>query len=290
MAELIESISAMAQAGERLRQQGKRIALVPTMGALHEGHLALIARARAQSDTVVTSVFVNPTQFGKGEDFERYPRTLPADHRKAGDAGAHYVFAPSALSMYPPEYSTYVQVEQITDVLEGRVRPGHFRGVATVVAKLFHIVMPHLALFGQKDAQQVAVIRSMIRDLNFPIELVIVPTVREADGLAMSSRNAYLTPGQRGEAPVLFRALRRAEEQIREKATDASGVRQGMRDMIEHSSTGVIEYLSIAHGETLEELSSLVPGTPVLLSLAVRFGTTRLIDNIPLVIPPGPSG
>ncbi len=285
MAELIESVSAMARAGERLRLQGKRIALVPTMGALHEGHLALIARARTMSDAVVTSVFVNPTQFGKGEDFERYPRSLPADHRKAGDAGAHFVFAPPAPSMYPPQYSTYVQVEQITDVLEGSVRPGHFRGVATIVAKLFHIVNPHLALFGQKDAQQVAVIRRMTQDLNFPVELVIIPTVRETDGLAMSSRNAYLTPAQRAEAPVLYRALRKAEEEIREGRTDAAGIREGMRKVIEHASAGVVEYLSIAHGATLEELSTLVPGNPVLLSLAVRFGTTRLIDNIPLVIP-----
>jgi len=284
MAELIDSISAMAQVSERLRLQGKRIALVPTMGALHEGHLALIARARTMSDAVVTTVFVNPTQFGPGEDLERYPRSLPADHRKAAGAGAHYVFAPSALAMYPPRYSTYVQVEQITDVLEGRVRPGHFRGVTTIVTKLFHIVMPHLALFGQKDAQQVAVIRRMTQDLNFPIELVIVPTVREADGLAMSSRNTYLTPAQRAEAPVLYRALRRAEEEIRAGITDAGALREGMRALIEHSSNGVVEYLSIAHGETLEELSALVPGTPVLLSLAVRFGGTRLIDNIPVVM------
>ncbi len=285
MAELIDSIPAMAQVSERLRLQGKRIALVPTMGALHEGHLALIARARAQSDAVVTSVFVNPTQFGRGEDFERYPRTLPADRRKAAEAGTHYIFAPSAPAMYPPQFSTYVQVEQITDVLEGRARPGHFRGVATIVTKLFNIVMPHLALFGQKDAQQVAVIRRMTQDLNFAIELVIVPTVRETDGLAMSSRNAYLTPAQRTEAPVLYRALGWAEQQIREGTTDAAAIREGMRTMIEHSSTGVIDYLSIAHGETLQELSSLVVGTPVLLSLAVRFGTTRLIDNIPVVVP-----
>jgi pantoate--beta-alanine ligase len=187
--------------------------------------------------------------------------------------------------MYPPQYSTYVQVEQITDVLEGSVRPGHFRGVATIVAKLFHIVNPHLALFGQKDAQQVAVIRRMTQDLNFPVELVIIPTVRETDGLAMSSRNAYLTPAQRAEAPVLYHALRKAEQEIREGRTDAAGIREGMRKVIEHASAGVVEYLSIAHGATLEELSTLVPGNPVLLSLAVRFGTTRLIDNIPLVIP-----
>jgi pantoate--beta-alanine ligase len=284
MAELIDSIPVMAHVSEDLRAHGGRIALVPTMGALHEGHLTLIARAREQSDAVVTSVFVNPTQFGKGEDFERYPRNLADDTRKAGDAGSDYVFAPSAAAMYPQMYRTYVEVEHITGFLEGKIRPGHFRGVTTVVAKLFHIVMPHVALFGQKDAQQVTVIRRMMHDLNFAIELVIVPTVREADGLARSSRNVYLTPAQRAEAPVLYRALRQAEQRIREGITDAEAVREGMRVMINQSSTGVIEYLSVAHGETLEELSALVPGTPGLLSLAVRFGTTRLIDNIPVVI------
>lgn len=284
MAELIDSIPVMAHVSEQLRAQGRRIALVPTMGALHEGHLTLIARARERSDAVVTSVFVNPTQFGKGEDFERYPRNLAGDIQKAGDAGSDYVFAPSAATMYPQQYRTYVEVEQITGFLEGKIRPGHFRGVTTIVAKLLHIVIPHVAVFGQKDAQQVAVIRRMTQDLNFAVELVIVPTVREADGLARSSRNAYLTPAQRVEAPVLYRALRQAEQRIREGSTEVGAVREEMRVMIEQSSTGVIDYLSVAHGEKLEELSALVPGTPVLLSLAVRFGTTRLIDNIPLMI------
>ncbi len=285
MAELIDSVSGMVHVSGQLRMSGRRIALVPTMGALHEGHLALIARARDHGDTVVTSVFVNPTQFGKGEDFERYPRNIAADCRKAGDAGADYVFAPSAAAMYPHQYRTYVHVEGITDILEGKIRPGHFRGVTTIVAKLFNIVMPHVALFGQKDAQQVAVIRRMTQDLNFAIALVIVPTVREADGLARSSRNVYLTPTQRAEAPVLYRALRQAEQRIREGSSDPAGIREEMRAMIEHSSAGAVEYLSIAHGETLEELSSLQAGTPVLVSLAVRFGTTRLIDNVPVVIP-----
>jgi pantoate--beta-alanine ligase len=285
MAELIDSIAVMVRVSEQLRGHGRRIALVPTMGALHEGHRALIARAREQSDAVVTSVFVNPTQFGKGEDFERYPRNLAGDTQKAGDAGSDYVFAPSASALYPQQYRTYIEVEHITGLLEGKSRPGHFRGVATIVAKLFHIVMPHVAVFGQKDAQQVAVIRRMIQDLHFSVQLVVVPTVREADGLARSSRNVYLTPGQRAEAPVLYRALRHAEQRIREGSTDAGAVREEMRGMIEQSSRAVVEYLSAAHGETLEELSALVPGTPVLLSLAVRFGSTRLIDNIPVVVP-----
>jgi pantoate--beta-alanine ligase len=255
------------------------------MGALHEGHLGLIACAREHSDAVVTSVFVNPTQFGRGEDFERYPRNLAGDTQKAGEAGSDYVFAPSASALYPQGYRTYVEVEHLSGLLEGKIRPGHFRGVTTIVTKLFHIVMPHVAVFGQKDAQQVAVIRRMTQDLNFAVELVVIPTVREADGLARSSRNVYLTPGQRAEAPVLYRALRRAEQRIREGSTDAGTVREEMRVMIEESSTGVIDYLSVAHGETLEELSALVTGTPVLLSLAVRFGSTRLIDNIPVEIP-----
>jgi pantoate--beta-alanine ligase len=285
MAELIDSISAMVHVSGQLRLLGKRIALVPTMGALHEGHFTLISRAREHSDAVVTSVFVNPTQFGKGEDFELYPRDLSADCRKAGEAGADYVFAPSTVAMYPERYGTFVQVEHGTDILEGKSRPGHFRGVTTIVTKLFHIVMPHVAVFGQKDAQQVAVIRKMTQDLNFAVELVIVPTVREADGLARSSRNIYLTPAQRAEAPVLYRSLRQAEQRIREGRTEAGTLRDEMKTMIEHSSSGVVDYLSIAHGETLEELSDFVAGTPVLLSLAVRFGTTRLIDNIPMVIP-----
>jgi pantoate--beta-alanine ligase len=285
MAELIDSIAVMARVSEQLRGHGRRISLVPTMGALHEGHLALIARAREQSDTVVTSVFVNPTQFGKGEDFERYPRDLAGDVHKAGDAGSDYVFAPSASAVYPQQYRTYVEVEHITGLLEGNIRPGHFRGVTTIVTKLFHIVMPHVAVFGQKDAQQVAVIRRMIQDLHFAVELVVVATVREADGLARSSRNVYLTPAQRAEAPVLYLALRQAEQRIREGSADARAVREEMRIMIAQSSIGVVEYLSVAHGETLEELSALVTGTPVLLSLAVRFGSTRLIDNIPVVVP-----
>lgn len=285
MAELIDSIAVMARVSEQLRGHGRRLSLVPTMGALHEGHLGLIACAREQSDAVVTSVFVNPTQFARGEDFERYPRNLAGDIQKAGDAGSDYVFAPSASALYPQQYRTYVEVEHLTGLLEGKIRPGHFRGVTTIVTKLFHIVMPHVAVFGQKDAQQVAVIRRMTQDLNFAVALVVIPTVREADGLARSSRNVYLTPGQRAEAPVLYRALRRAEQRIREGSTDAGTVREEMRVMIEESSTGVIDYLSVAHGETLEELSALVTGTPVLLSLAVRFGSTRLIDNIPVEIP-----
>jgi len=285
MAELIDSIAVMARVSEQLRGNGRRISLVPTMGALHEGHRALIARAREHSDAVVTSVFVNPTQFGKGEDFERYPRNLAGDIQKAGDAGSDYVFAPSSAALYPQQYRTYVEVEHLTGLLEGNIRPGHFRGVTTIVTKLFHIVMPHVAVFGQKDAQQVAVIRRMTQDLHFAVDLVVIPTVREADGLARSSRNVYLTSGQRADAPVLYRALRRAEVRIREGSTDAGAIREEMRGMIEQSSTAVVEYLSAAHGETLEELSALVPGTPVLLSLAVRFGSTRLIDNIPVVVP-----
>lgn len=262
------------------RSSGVNIAFVPTMGALHEGHAALMKHARKEGGVLVASIFVNPTQFGKGEDFGKYPRTLERDMELAREAGADVVFAPDSSAMYPPGYSTYVNVEGITSVLEGASRPGHFRGVATVVTKLLNIVKPHAAYFGQKDAQQVAVIARMVSDLNIDCRLVIVPTVREPDGLAMSSRNAYLTPVQRNEAPVLHRALQAAEKAVKAGKADAEYVRADMRRYITASSSGAIDYVSIANAETLEELNGPVTGVPVLISLAVRFGTTRLIDNI----------
>jgi pantoate--beta-alanine ligase len=209
----------MQREADELRSAGKRIALVPTMGALHGGHAALIREARTLGDVVVVTLFVNPAQFGEGEDYGRYPRDIERDALLASGAGGDLLFAPETTAMYPPGYQTFVNVERLSLRLEGAARPGHFRGVATVVAKLFNIVRPHSAVFGQKDAQQVIVLRRMVRDLDLGVEIVVVPTLREQDGLAMSSRNAYLTPSQRGEAPVL-------------------------------------------------------------VSLAARFGTTRLIDNI----------
>jgi pantoate--beta-alanine ligase len=270
----------MQRMADDWRSSGAQIAFVPTMGALHEGHTTLMKCARKEGGVLVASIFVNPTQFGKGEDFGKYPRTLERDMELARQAGVDVVFAPVAADMYPSGYSTYVDVEGITTVLEGASRPGHFRGVATVVAKLFNVVKPHAAYFGQKDAQQVAVIARMVSDLNIDCRLVIVPTVRESDGLAMSSRNAYLSTAQRSEAPVLYRALQAAERAVKSGTADAEFVRSDMRRYIAASSSGGIDYVSVANAETLEELNGPVVGVPVLISLAVRFGTTRLIDNV----------
>jgi pantoate--beta-alanine ligase len=265
-------------------RQGKAVAFVPTMGALHAGHLTLIREARSHGDTVVTSIFVNPTQFGPSEDFKRYPRDLDRDAALAGEAGADIVFAPSADAMYSAGYATSVSVEGITDVLEGKSRPGHFRGVATIVAKLCLIIRPAVLLLGQKDGQQVAVLRRMLRDLNFGIRLVVVPTVREKDGLAMSSRNVYLTPEQRAEAPVLHASLLMAEQRLRGGERNAETVRKAIRAMIAGRSHGVIDYVSVAHGDSLEELNVIAPPVHLMISLAVRFGSTRLIDNLTLTV------
>jgi pantoate--beta-alanine ligase len=280
MAQVIHDIDIMQRKADALRARGSRIALVPTMGALHDGHLALIRRAVGAADVVVTSVFVNPTQFGQGEDFDRYPRDLDADAHKATQAGTEIVFAPSSSNMYPRGYSTFVQVGSITDRLEGASRPGHFQGVATVVTKLLLIVKPHVTVFGQKDAQQVAVIRRMVRDLNFGLDLIIEPTVRESDGLAMSSRNVFLTSEQRSRAPVLYHSLQRAKLRVREGVFEAETIVNEMATMIRSESSGLIDYLSIADAVTLEEIGRLEQGREALISLAVRFGSTRLIDNI----------
>ena len=271
---------AMQRMADAWRAAGKRIAFVPTMGALHEGHMTLMQNARYDADVLVASVFVNPTQFGKGEDFAKYPRALDRDLQRAGEAGVDLVFAPEAGAMYPAGYATYVDVEGISAVLEGAVRPGHFRGVATVVTKLLNIIKPHVVYFGQKDAQQVAVINRMMNDLNIDSILVVVPTVRERDGLAMSSRNIYLTEQQRSEAPVLYRALQLGEQRLRQGNVDAAGVAREMHSLISTSSSGVIDYISIADAGSLQELRGPVTDGPVLISLAVRFGTTRLIDNV----------
>ena len=279
-AELIRSVSDMQRRAWTLRTSGKRIALVPTMGALHEGHLSLIRLARTLADVVVTSVFVNPAQFGEGEDFGRYPRDPAGDRERASAVGSDIVFAPEVDRMYSADHLTYVHVERITEVLEGRFRPGHFRGVTTVVAKLFNIVCPDVALFGQKDVQQVVVIRRMVSELNFAVDIVIGPTVREPDGLAMSSRNVYLSPDQRREAVVLYQALERAAERIRTGGRSSADIIGEMRGLITSRSSSTIDYISIAREESLEELQLVPPGESIVVSLAVRFGTTRLIDNI----------
>jgi len=253
---------------------------VPTMGYLHEGHLSLVRRARAENDRVAVSVFVNPTQFGPHEDYARYPRDLERDLRLLEPLGVDLVFVPSVEEMYPPGFQTWVIVEEVSRPLEGASRPGHFRGVATVVAKLFNILRPDRAYFGQKDAQQTVVIRRMVQDLNIPVEIVICPTVREPDGLAMSSRNTYLNPEERRAATVLFRALQAAKARYEAGERDAERLREAMREVIRAEPLARIDYVSVAHPETLQELER-VEG-PALLSLAVYIGTTRLIDNLML--------
>ncbi len=254
--------------------------LVPTMGYLHAGHLSLVERAHAENDHVGVSIFVNPTQFGPQEDLSAYPRDLERDLGLLRAAGVDLVWAPPVDEVYPPGYQTYVTVEEVAKPLEGAARPGHFRGVATVVAKLFNVFQPDRAYFGQKDAQQVVVIQQMVRDLNFPLEVVVCPTVREADGLAMSSRNVYLTPEQRLAAPVLYRALCAARDAWLAGEHDGERLRQIMRSVLEGESLAQTEYVSAADPQTLAELGDASRG--VLLSMAVRIGRARLIDNMHL--------
>ncbi len=257
-----------------------RVGLVPTMGYLHEGHLSLVRRAKEECDHVVVSIFVNPTQFGPQEDLSKYPRDLDRDLGLLESLGVDLVWAPTAEIMYPQGYQTWVEVERITRPLEGAMRPGHFRGVATVVTKLFNGVQPHKAYFGQKDAQQAAVIRQMTRDLNFPIEIVICPIVREPDGLAMSSRNVYLDPEQRKAATVLYRSLTATKNAYENGERGAETLRQIMRDVLATEPLAQMQYVSCADYDTLEELETVQGKT--LLSMAVFMGKTRLIDNFVL--------
>ncbi|MBK9924077.1 MAG: pantoate--beta-alanine ligase [Anaerolineales bacterium] len=255
------------------------VGLVPTMGFLHEGHLSLIRRAREECDHVAVSIFVNPTQFGPKEDLSKYPRDIERDLRLI-EPYTDLVWIPSAEIMYPKGYQTWVEVDAITSPLEGSMRPGHFKGVTTIVAKLFNGVQPHKAYFGQKDAQQVAVIRQMVRDLNFPLEVVVCPTAREADGLAMSSRNVYLDPEQRKAATVLFRSLSAAKGLYEGGERDAEKIRGKMKEVLASEPLAEPQYVSCADYDTLEELAE-VKGK-ALLSMAVFIGKTRLIDNFVL--------
>jgi pantoate--beta-alanine ligase len=255
--------------------------LVPTMGYLHRGHLALVEQARAECDHVGVSIFVNPTQFGPQEDLGRYPRDPEGDLQKLSALGVDLVWTPTPEEMYPPGFQTWVTVETVTAPLEGKARPGHFRGVATVVAKLFNAFTPQRAYFGQKDAQQVVVVRRMAQDLNFPLEIVVCPTVREPDGLALSSRNAYLSPDERQAATVLYRALAAAQAAHAEGERDADVLRSVMSSTLAGEPLAREEYVSVADRETLDELEEVPLGA--LLSLAVRIGKTRLIDNIVLL-------
>ena len=256
------------------------VGFVPTMGYLHEGHLSLVRAAREANAHTVVSIFVNPTQFGPGEDFERYPRDTERDLSLLRDERVDVVFMPPVEEMYPEGASTFVEVEGITDVLEGAHRPGHFRGVTTVVAKLFNIVQPTRAYFGRKDAQQLAVVRKMMRDLQRDIEIVGLPIVREPDGLALSSRNAYLSPEERTAALVLSRALNKAGELFAAGARDAEALRRAMRELIGAEPLARVDYVSVADPATLQELDRIE--SSALASLAVRIGRTRLIDNVTL--------
>ena len=276
----IASVAGMRAAAAKERTAGRRIGFVPTMGALHAGHLSLIDLARPRSDTVIASVFVNPTQFGPGEDFDRYPRDLEGDSRLLAQAGADILFAPSAEEMYPPGASTYVNVEGLSDRLCGRSRPGHFRGVATEVSKLFHIVEPHVAVFGQKDAVQLAVIRRMVRDLDLDIEIIAAPIVREPDGLAMSSRNRYLGGEERHQALALYRALTQAQKAFAGGEKDPSRLRDGMAALLRAAPGVSLEYAEIVDADSLLPVESVRPGA--LFAVAAKVGTTRLIDNIVL--------
>jgi pantoate--beta-alanine ligase len=271
---IVTGIDQMQMIAEKARCAGKKIGFVPTMGYLHEGHLNLIRRAGQLSQLVVVSIFVNPTQFGPQEDYQSYPGDLTRDTRLSQQAGCDILFVPSVEEMYPKGYCSYIEVKGLTQVLCGASRPGHFRGVTTVVTMLFNIVKPHLAVFGQKDAQQAIVIRRMIRNL----EIVIVPTVREHDGLAMSSRNEYLTPQERAEAPVLFRALEWAGSQISAGERSAKNLIQGMTRMIEAGERAEIDYISIVDAAQLRSLEQLEGD--VLIALAVTFSRARLIDNL----------
>ena len=264
---------------EAARLQDKRIGFVPTMGYFHEGHLALMRRAREENDFLVVSLFVNPTQFGPDEDYRRYPRDFDRDKGLAEEEGVDLLFAPSVEDMYPEGYATYVEVTgRLTSSLCGVSRPGHFRGVTTVVAKLFNIVKPHRAYFGEKDAQQLRVIKRMVMDLNFDIEIVAVPTVREPDGLAMSSRNEYLSPEERKAALVLWRSLNLARSLVEAGERKADRIVSEMRRLIESEPLARIDYVEIVDSETLENVD-VIEGE-VLVALAVYIGTTRLIDNI----------
>ena len=275
VATTVESIRDLMKAA---RSEGRKIGLVPTMGALHVGHVSLVEAARHDCDFVVVSIFVNPTQFGPGEDFAKYPRPLEADLEICRKAGVDAVFAPASDVMYPDENLTWVTVEKLTEPLCGRSRPGHFRGVTTVCAKLFNIVGPDIAYFGQKDAQQAITIRRMVRDLNMPLEIVVCPTIREPSGLAISSRNQYLSEKQKKDAATIFQSLEVCREMIEAGMTETQQIVTRMREVLQEVPSMEIEYISVVDAETLETVDKIAGR--MLVAVAVRLGPARLIDNI----------
>jgi pantoate--beta-alanine ligase len=280
--ELIRTVEWMKQATRHAQSEGRVVGFVPTMGALHAGHLSLVEAARHETSPVIASIFVNPKQFGPNEDFAKYPRAFETDCELLQNAGVNFLFAPSVADMYPPGFRTVVNVEGLSDRLEGRIRPGHFRGVATVVLRLLEIVSPQFAYFGRKDAQQVRIISQMARDLALDTEIVTCPIVREADGLAMSSRNAYLSVAERRAATVLYRALVRAKEMITAGEHDIARLTAGMRRVLADESSAELDYIEIVDSDSLEPAVFL--RGECLALIAARFGKTRLIDNMRIEI------
>lgn len=283
--QIITTIREMQELSEQVRLNGKRVGVVPTMGYLHAGHISLIETARGISDVVITTIFVNPTQFGPGEDFELYPRDLERDRTLAIRAGSDVLFCPDVREMYPEGYATYVEVENVSKVLEGKFRPTHFRGVTTVVMKLLNITKPHVAVFGQKDAQQAFIVRKMVQELNLDVVIHVAPIVREPDGLAMSSRNVYLSPTERANATVLFKSLQLAEQHIRAGERSVEKLRSEMLSLIASGNPTQVDYVAFVRPETFQEIEQIEPPS-VLALLAVRFGSTRLIDNMLINVQP----
>jgi pantoate--beta-alanine ligase len=275
---IVSDPARMLQLAEEARREGKSIGLVPTMGALHEGHLSLVRRCRTENDLAVMTLFVNPIQFDRRDDLARYPRDPDRDTALAQTAGADLIYAPAAEAMYPPGYATYVTVEGLTDRWEGATRPGHFRGVATVCTKLFAACRPYRAYFGQKDYQQALAIRRLVADLNLGLEIVVLPTVREADGLALSSRNVLLTREERRQAPVLSQALFAAQSAVRSGERDAETLRAGIEATIRTAESAVVDYVAVCDRDTLEPLVRI--GRRAVALVAARFGSVRLIDNV----------
>jgi pantoate--beta-alanine ligase len=279
--QIITTISEMQSLADSLRQQGKTIGLVPTMGCLHEGHLSLMRRARQECDALIVSIFVNPAQFGPGEDFDRYPRDAEGDRVKCGSAGVDILFMPAAAEMYPEKPTVFVTVEGLSDILEGAARPGHFRGVSTVVSKLFHVVKPHTAYFGQKDYQQCVVVKRMVKGLNMDVKIAVLPTVREQDGLALSSRNSYLTAEERRAASAIYRSLSSAEQLVKAGVKEPEKLKNKMQAVLREERGISIEYIEVVDCENLAPRAVIQDKMVILI--AVRLGRTRLIDNLPVL-------
>jgi pantoate--beta-alanine ligase len=276
----MNQVSTIQEIRDARKKLKGRVGLVPTMGYLHAGHISLVEIAKQHSDEVIVSIFVNPSQFGPNEDLDAYPRNLEHDFELLEQAGVDLVWLPTSEIMYPDNYQTWVDLDQIPQLLEGSQRPGHFKGVSTVVAKLFNVVQPEVAVFGQKDAQQVAVIKQMVRDLNMPVEIAVGAIIREPDGLAMSSRNSYLDAKQRQAATVLYQALQNAQTKFQQGERRSEAIRKTMTDTINNEPLAKLEYVSCANVDSLEELENI--STQALLSMAVYVGQTRLIDNLVL--------